>query len=190
MGADYRELLLIENIEKIKEKLLKSGLTDLNPKDKKDEIERLNEIIDNDLYQAAYNAYSAKSTEQYIPYYDKVFDALDGFDELLKSRRFLTGDEISEADVKLYVFLSAFDLAYYFAFRLNKKRIKDYENLWEYAKDLYSHDAFKSVTDFDEIKKDIFWRLTENPDNILPDGPDIGIWEEVNDRKKKFGITA
>ena len=190
MGADYRELLLTGNIEKIKDSLEKSGILDLNPKDKKEEIDRLGEIIDNDLYQAAYNAYIAENTDRYIPYYDRVFNALDSLDELLETRRFLTGDEITEADVKLFVFLSAFDLAYYFVFRLNKKRIKDYGNLWNYAKELYSLDEFKNATDFDEIKKDIFLRLTQNPDNILPDGPDTGIWEEKNDRKEKFGITA
>ena len=66
MGADYRELLLIENIEKITDNLKKSGVTDLNPADKKDETDRLNVLIDNNLYQAAYNAYSAESTEKYI----------------------------------------------------------------------------------------------------------------------------
>ena len=190
MGADYRELLLIENIEKITDNLKKSGVTDLNPADKKDETDRLNVLIDNNLYQAAYNAYSAESTEKYIPNYDRVFETLDSLDVLLENKRFLSGDTITEPDVKLFVFLSAFDLAYYFVFRLNKKRIKDYDNLWGYAKDLYLLDAFKDVTDFEKIKKDIYLKLTVNPDNILPDGPDTGIWDEKNDRKVKFGITA
>ena len=190
MGADYDKLLLKANTDKITEELKRSGVTELNPYDKKEKIDRLNDIIDNDLYPAAYSAYTAESTEQYIPYYDRVFDALDSLNEILETNRFLTGDTITEPDVKLFVFLSAFDLAYYFVFRLNKKRIKDYDNLWNYAKDLYLIDAFKNATDFKKIKEDIFLRLTPNPDNILPDGPCTGIWDEKNNRKEKFGVTG
>ena len=83
--------------------------------------------------------------------------------------------------------LARFDTAYYFGFRLNKKRIRDYDNLWNYSKELYSIPAFREATDFDSIKRGYLLGAEENPDQILPDGPDNSVWNEPNNRSAKFG---
>ena len=83
--------------------------------------------------------------------------------------------------------LARCDTAYYFGFRLNERRIRDYPNLWNYARELYSIPAFRESTDFDAIKKGYLMDAEDNPDQILPDGPDQGAWLEPNDRAAKFG---
>jgi putative glutathione S-transferase len=86
------------------------------------------------------------------------------------------------------VTLARFDVAYYFCFKTNRNRLADFDNLWNYAKDLYTIPAFKEATDFDSIKKGyLLGNHAHNPYNILPLGPDISIWNEPHNRDEKFG---
>ena len=79
--------------------------------------------------------------------------------------------------------LARFDVAYFNGFRVNKKMLKDYPNLWAYARDLYAEDAFKDNTHFEAIKKHYhLCCLKTNPNDILPKGPDVSIWEDPTDR--------
>ena len=77
-----------------------------------------------------------------------VFNRLDWLEERLADRRYLFGDKITESDVRLYVTLARFDVAYHNIFRVNKKRLRDYDNLWAYARDLYQTPGFGDTTDF------------------------------------------
>lgn len=129
----------------------------------------------------------AQSQAEYEKYYLLVFDHLDQIEKHLGESRFLLGDQLAEVDVRLYVTLTRFDVAYYFGYRLNKKRIRDYHNLWNYAKELYSIPAYRDVTDFDAIKRGFLLGTQINPDGILPVGPDVSAWLEANDRAAKFG---
>lgn len=85
--------------------------------------------------------------------------------------------------------LARFDLVFYQKYYVNKKRLVDYPNLWNYAKDLYSHPAFGKNTDFDSMRKR-FYYVDHTPfeyfPRIVPKGPDMSIWEEPNDRAAKF----
>lgn len=81
-----------------------------------------------------------------------VFNRLDWLEERLADRRYLFGDKITESDVRLYVTLARFDVAYHNIFRVNKKRLRDYDNLWAYARDLYQTPGFGDTTDFAAIK--------------------------------------
>ncbi|MCR5053760.1 MAG: glutathione S-transferase C-terminal domain-containing protein [Lachnospiraceae bacterium] len=165
----------------------KEGAPDLYPEDLRSEIDSLNEVIFNEINNGVYKAGFAKTQEQYELNYHLVFNRLDKLEEHLSKNRFLFGDRLTDSDIRLYVTLARFDTAYYFGFRLNKKRIRDYENLWNYSRELYSIPAFKEATDFDAIKRGYLLGATENPDNILPLGPDNSLWEEPNNRAEKFG---
>ena len=66
-----------------------------------------------------------------------MFAALDELDERLGSSRYLVGDTPTEADWRLFPTLVRFDTVYYLHFKCNRRRIVDYRNLWDYARDLY-----------------------------------------------------
>lgn len=165
----------------------KEGAPDLYPEELRGEIDKLNDIIFDEINNGVYKAGFAKTQEQYELNYNLVFRRLDLLEEHLGKNRFLFGDRLTDTDIRLYVTLARFDSAYHVAFRLNKKRIRDYDNLWNYAKELYSIPAFKEATDFDAIKKGYFLGGEDNPLNILPLGPDNSVWDEPNNRTEKFG---
>lgn len=94
----------------------------------------------------------------------------------------------SESDVRLYVTLVRFDCAYYPVFRLNKKLLRDYPNLWAYARDLYQTPGFGDTTNFAAIKK--HYHIDCCPSNefaIVPNGPDETLWMTPHRREKLSG---
>ena len=165
----------------------KEGAPDLYPAELRAGIDALNDILFHEVNNGVYKAGFAQSQEEYEKNYRLVFRRLDVLEERLKDRRFLFGDRLTDSDIRLYVTLARFDTAYYFGFRLNERRIRDYPNLWNYAKELYSIPAFRESTDFDAIKRGYLMDPEDNPDQILPDGPDEAPWLEPNDRAAKFG---
>lgn len=165
----------------------KKGAPDLYPEELREEIDALNEILFHEVNNGVYKAGFAETQESYEENYHLVFRRLDWLEERLGKNRFLFGDRLTDSDIRLYVTLARFDTAYYFAFRLNGKRIRDYDTLWNYAKELYSIPAFREATDFDAIKRGYILGTAENPYNILPLGPDNSVWEEPNNRTEKFG---
>lgn len=124
-----------------------------------------------------YKAGFARSQEAYEEAYHTVFNRLDWLEERLADRRYLFGDKITESDVRLYVTLARFDVAYHNIFRVNKKRLRDYDNLWAYARDLYQTPGFGDTTDFAAIKK--HYHIDCNPE--------IFIRSLQKDRMKKRG---
>ena len=134
-------------------------------------------LID-ELETAISAAGNAVTQEEYERNYHIVFDRLGRLEERLGDSRYLNGDLITEVDTRLFGILSRFDTAYYFVYRLNERRIKDYPNLWNYAKNLYSLPEYKNTTDFEALKREYFLEKTENPDKILPEGPDESAWLE------------
>lgn len=174
--------------ETVWEPFHKKGAPDLYPIELRGEIDALNNILFHEVNNGVYKAGFAQSQEAYENAYDLVFQRLDWLEERLSKGRYLFGDQLTDSDIRLYVTLARFDIAYYFAFRTNRNRIADYDNLWNYAKDLYSIPAFKEATDFDAIKRGyLLGNHAHNPYGLLPKGPDLSIWEEPNNREEKFG---
>ena len=183
VNNDYFNLTLY--LETVWSKFHKDNAPDLYPAELREEIDKLNDYIFHNVNNGVYKAGFARSQEAYSEAYKLVFDALDILEDRLATRRFLFGDYITESDVRLYVTLARFDVAYYNGFRVNKRMLKDYTNLWGYARDLYEEDAFGKNTDFEAIKKHYhLCCLKTNPDNILPLGPDLSIWNEPHERAR------
>ncbi|MBO6215952.1 MAG: glutathione S-transferase C-terminal domain-containing protein [Lachnospiraceae bacterium] len=151
------------------------------------ETEENGRRITGELKAAIETVKNAGSQAEYEDGYRLVFKSLDSLEDLLSKNRFLSGNTPGEADRELYEVITAFDTAYYFALHLNKKRIRDYENLWNYAKELYSIPEFKETADFDAIKRELLMGKDINPFGILPVGPDNSAWEEDNNRSSIFG---
>ncbi|MDR1074469.1 MAG: glutathione S-transferase C-terminal domain-containing protein [Treponema sp.] len=81
-----------------------------------------------------------------------LFARLDHLEDWLSRQRHLFGDRITDSDIRLYVTLARFDSAYHTVFKVNRNRLIDFPNLWNYAKDLYQTPGFEESTDFDAIK--------------------------------------
>ena len=99
------------------------------------------------------------------------------------------GDTITSPDIRLFVTLTRFDLVFYQKYFLNKKRLVDSPNLWNYAKDLFSNPAFGGNTDFNSMRLR-FYYVDHTPfadmPRLMPKGPDDSRWLEPNDRAEKF----
>lgn len=151
----------------------KEGAPDLYPEDLREEIDKLNDIIFREVNNGVYKAGFARKQKAYDRAYNMVFNRLDWLEERLANQRYLFGDRLTESDVRLYVTLVRFDCAYYPVFRLNKKLLRDYPNLWAYARDLYQTPGFGDTTNFAAIKK--HYHIDCCPSNefaIVPNGPD------------------
>jgi len=167
-------------------KFHKPGAPELYPEELRDDIDELNDILFNEINNGVYKCGFAKSQEAYNEAFEQFFIRMDYLEERLDHSRYLFGDKITESDVRLYVTLARFDIAYYNGFRVNKKMLKDYPNLWAYARDLYQIPGFGSTTDFNAIKKHYhLCCLSTNPNKLLPAGPDLSIWNEPHGRDKR-----
>ncbi|UTR09880.1 glutathione S-transferase C-terminal domain-containing protein [Evansella sp. LMS18] len=186
VNNDY--LKLTNYLETVWSPYFKKNAPDLYPKDLRDEIDKLNETIFQDINNGVYKCGFAQSQEAYETAFDRLFTRLDELEERLDSRRFLFGDYITDSDIRLYSTLVRFDAAYYNAFNTNRNLIREYENLWGYARDLYQTPGFGDTTDFQAIKEHYHLSITINPNNneerILPKGPDLSVWNTVHDREK------
>ena len=119
-----------------------------------------------------YKAGFATNQHAYDEAVDALFARLDWLEERLAEQRFLLGTELTEADIRLFTTLVRFDAAYYGHFKCNVRRLVDYPNLWDYARDLYQRPGFGDTVDFDHIKRHYY--LTHDkidPTRIVPRGP-------------------
>lgn len=129
----------------------------------------------------------ADTQEAYEKAYDHTFQILDNLEKLLSQNRYLEGNEITEEDERLYDILIRFDAVYYFKQRLNRNALRDFDNLWNYAKELYSIPKYKKLADFGKIKQEeLLGTKEENPYQIIGVGPDESYWNEPNNRAEKF----
>ncbi|MBT2208406.1 glutathione S-transferase family protein [Actinomadura sp. NEAU-AAG7] len=148
------------------------GAPDLYPVELRPEIDELNDLVYRTVNNGVYRAGFATAQDAYEEAFDALFATLDGLEERLAGRRYLLGDAVTEADVRLYPTLARFDAVYYSHFKCNLRRLADYPNLWGYARDLYSIPAFGETTDFDHIKRHYYvTHPTINPTRIVPKGP-------------------
>jgi putative glutathione S-transferase len=132
---------------------------DLYPEHLRDVIDETNEWTYRQLNDGVYRAGFAKSQEAYEAAYCDVFDALDRMEVILNDASYLCGDQLTEADVRVYVTLFRFDPVYYIRFKCNKAMIEfGYPRLWEYLKRLYRSPGFAESSILHHIKNGYFGR--------------------------------
>jgi glutathionyl-hydroquinone reductase len=155
----------------------RDGAPDLWPEDVRDEMEEVMERVYVEVNNGVYRCGFAGSQESYEMAYDALFRALDWLEERLSGRRFLMGDSITEADVRLFTTLARFDAVYHGHFKCNRNKITEMPALWGYARDLFQTPGFGDNTDFDQIKAH-YYRVHKdiNPTGIVPRGPDPAAW--------------
>ena len=147
---------------------------DLYPEDVRAEIDALNDVIYRTVNNGVYRAGFARTQDAYEEAFDEVFATLDDLDERLATRRYLTGEKLTEADLRLFPTLVRFDVAYYGAFKCNKRRLVDYADLWAYTRELYQLPGV-AETVAPEIYKRGYYSISQlrNPAGVVPKGPEI-----------------
>ncbi|MFT7584402.1 MAG: putative glutathione S-transferase [Cellvibrionaceae bacterium] len=145
---------------------------DLYPEGLAADIDRWNDLIYATVNNGVYRAGFASSQEAYASAAHGVFETLDLIDEQLSKTRYLTGDRLTEADLRLFPTLARFDVAYYSAFKCNLRRLADYRSLWPYAREIYQIKGVAETVRFDVYKRGYFSPSKQrNPLGIVPIGP-------------------
>lgn len=138
------------------------------------EIDAINEPVYNNVNNGVYRAGFAKTQQAYDAAYDHLFRTMDELEDRLTKQRYLVGDQITEADWRLFTTLVRFDAVYYGHFKTNKKRLMDYPNLWAYTRELYQVPGVADTVNMDHIKYHYFAsHRSINPTGIVPKGPEI-----------------
>ncbi|WP_395110359.1 glutathione S-transferase family protein [Actinomadura sp. SCN-SB] len=162
----------------------REGAPDLYPERLRPEIDELNERVYHTVNNGVYKCGFATAQKPYDKAVDALFETLDMLEERLVGRRYLFGDRLTEADVRLYPTLARFDAVYYSHFKCNLRRLVDYPGLWAYARDLYSIAAFGETTNFDHIKRHYYMtQRNVNPSGVVPKGP-IMDWDAPHSRDR------
>jgi len=140
--------------------------------------------VNNGVYRCGF----AGSQESYERAYHALFARLDTLSERLADRRYLVGDTITEADVRLFTTLARFDAVYHGHFKANLRKLTEQPVLWAYARDLFQTPGFGDTIDFDHIKRHYYQVHADiNPTRIVPLGPDLLGWLTPHHREQLGG---
>ena len=164
------------------------GAPDLYPERLRDEIEEVAALVYHDVNNGVYRCGFATTQAAYDGAYQRLFARLDWLGERLTTRRYLVGDTITEADVRLWTTLARFDAAYHGHFKCNRNKLTEMPVLWAYARDLFQTPGFGDTIDFVQIKEH-YYRVHANlnPSRIVPGGPDPSGWLTPHGRESLGG---
>lgn len=147
---------------------------DLYPEGLRAEIDQVNEEVYHHINNGVYRCGFARSQEAYEEAFRGMFQTLDSLEERLERQRYLVGNTITEADLRLFPTLVRFDAVYYSHFKCNLRRIVDYPNLWGYLRDLYQTPGFGETVQIDFYKRGYYGNSPRlNPSGIVPVGPEL-----------------
>ncbi|MEU1644567.1 glutathione S-transferase C-terminal domain-containing protein [Micromonospora zamorensis] len=156
---------------------------DLYPVELRPEMDALMAEIHTDVNNGVYRCGFATSQEAYEEAFRALFARLDALSERLAGQRYLMGEAITEADVRLFTTLVRFDAAYHGHFKCNRQKLTEMPMLWAYARDLFQTPGFGETVDFDHIKRHYYGTHREiNPSGIVPLGPDDSGWSTPHGR--------
>jgi putative glutathione S-transferase len=134
--------------------------------------------VNNGVYRAGF----ATAQDAYEEAVTALFETLDELEARLARRRYLVGERITEADIRLFTTLVRFDPVYVGHFKCNLRRLVDYPKLWPYARELYQLPGVADTVDFSHIKQHYYGsHESVNPTGIVPLGPRLD-WTDPHGR--------
>ncbi len=161
----------------------RAGAPDLYPDALRDEIDHVAELVYRDVNNGVYRCGFASTQQAYEHSYQRLFERLDWLSDRLAGQRYLVGDTITEADVRLFTTLARFDPVYHGHFKCNRQKLSEFPVLWAYARDLFQTPGFGDTTDFIQIKQHYYVvHKGVNPTGIIPAGPDLSNWLTAHGR--------
>ncbi|MDD9206371.1 glutathione S-transferase C-terminal domain-containing protein [Georgenia sp. 10Sc9-8] len=166
----------------------RDGAPELYPEHLREEIDEVNARVYSEVNNGVYRCGFAGSQLAYEQAYDRLWSALDWLEERLTHQRFLIGETITEADVRLFTTLVRFDAVYHGHFKCNRNKLAEMPALWGYARDLFQTPGFGDTIDFAQIKEHYYVVHTDiNPTQIVPVGPDLSGWVSPHGREELGG---
>ncbi|CAN3130757.1 glutathione S-transferase family protein [Mycobacterium sp. smrl_JER01] len=166
----------------------RDGAPQLYPEPLREEIDEVSQRIYTEVNNGVYRCGFAGSQRAYEKAFDRLFSALDWLSDRLQNRRYLVGDTITEADVRLFTTLARFDPVYHGHFKTNRSKLDEMPVLWAYARDLYQTPGFGDTVDFVQIKQHYYIVHSDiNPTGVVPKGPDLSNWLTPHRREELGG---
>lgn len=176
---DTREMCIVNNESSEIMRILNTAFEgheepDLYPLALRKEIDEINSFVYDNINDGVYRCGFAKTQAAYDTAVTALYSALDAIEERLATRKFLCGDTLTEADIRLFMTLIRFDEVYVVYFKTNKRTIAQFPNLLRHTKDLFNKEEIGSTVDMKHIKTHYFTSHPQlNPFAIIPAGPDF-----------------
>jgi len=151
---------------------LTGNTSDYYPEDLHQTIHTLNDRIYDTINNGVYRAGFATTQEAYETAFYSLFDSLDWVEALLKKQRYLVGDQLTEADWRLFTTLIRFDAVYFGHFKTNRQLLSDFPAISGYVRELYQVPGIAETVSFEHIKTHYYASHTMiNPTGVIPVGP-------------------
>jgi putative glutathione S-transferase len=148
------------------------------PVEMRDDIEEVNARIYDTVNNGVYKSGFATTQAAYDAAVAPLFGSLDWLETRLGEGRYLMGDEMTEADWRLWTTLVRFDNVYHLHFKCNRKRIMDYPNLWGFTRELYQVAGVAETVNMNHIVRHYHYsHETINPNRIIPINPQLDFME-------------
>lgn len=182
---DYRAL--VRDFITQGENLKPDNTPDLYPAALAAEIDEVNDYIFDTINNGVYRCGFAGEQSAYEEAYHQMWEALDWAEERLGHQRYLVGNHLTVADIRLWVTLIRFDPVYYSHFKCSRNKIAEMPHLRGFTQELFQLPGFGDTTDFTEIKQHYFIVHKEiNPSQVVPVGPDMA-WVAGPHDRDRFG---
>ena len=164
---------------------------DLYPVALRREIDDVNAWVYEKVNNGVYKCGFARSQEAYEAAFVPLFAAMDAVEGRLGEHRYLVGNQLTLADLRLFPTLARFDAVYFGHFKCNLRRVVDYPNMWAYVRDLYQKPGIGETVRIDLYKQGYYGRSPGiNPRGIVPLGPALDFTTPHDRATRAFRYAA
>ena len=140
------------------------------------QIDELNSWIYPGVNNGVYKAGFATTQDAYDNAVNTLFSTLDSLEARLAQQRYLTGNTLTEADIRLWTTLVRFDPVYHTHFKCDKARLSDYTHLLGFLRDIYQLAGVAETVNLPHIRHHYYRSHgTINPHGIISIGPETDL---------------
>jgi putative glutathione S-transferase len=151
---------------------LTGDLTDYYPENLRSKIDSVNTRVYDTINNGVYLCGFATTQQAYEKAFKALFESLDWVEDILSKQPYLAGEQLTEADWRLFTTLIRFDAVYFGHFKTNRQQIADYPAISNYVREMYQIEGIANTVNFEHIKTHYYGsHLTINPTGIVPVGP-------------------
>lgn len=145
-----------------------------SPEEWLEEIDKMNKLVYDNVNNGVYEAGFATKQSVYEEEVTRLFETLDKLELHLEDRTYLVGNQLTEADIRLWTTLIRFDPVYFGHFKCNIRPLVDYPNLWYFTRMIYNLEGIAETVNMDHIQHHYYGsHPTINPNGIVPVGPEL-----------------